>query len=50
MSEGRNLSSAPFVYMENEFKKMGRFCNGLLYSHQRCLLEKSDFVVHSDAN
>lgn len=31
MSEGRNLSSAPFAYMENEFKKMGRFCNGLLY-------------------
>lgn len=32
MSEGRNLSSAPFAYMENEFKKMGRFCNGLLYN------------------
>ena len=25
MSEGRNLSSAPFAYMENELKKMGHF-------------------------
>lgn len=31
MSEWRNFCCAPFVYMENELKKMGRFCNGLLY-------------------
>lgn len=31
MSEWRNKSCATFVYMENEFKKMGRFSNGLLY-------------------
>ena len=31
MSEWRNFCCATFVYMENEFKKMGRFSNGLLY-------------------
>ena len=29
MSEGRNLSSAPFAYVENELKKNGSFLQRL---------------------